>query len=120
MSEETNAAPVAPEAGRSERTFDAKDIETNKYVAALSYLGVLFLVPLFMKKESPFAQFHARQGLVFMIAWIVGSFIFWFPLIGWALMVVLFVANVMALLRTISGRAWEVPYVEAVVEKLNI
>ncbi len=120
MAEETNIAPVAPEAGRSGRTFDAKDIEENRYVAALSYLGVLFLVPLFMKKESPFAQFHARQGLVFTIAWIVGSFIFWFPLIGWALMLLLFVANIMALVRTISGQAWEVPCVKVVVEKLNI
>jgi uncharacterized membrane protein len=107
--------PVAPE-----RKFDAKDVEENKYVAALSYLWILFLVPLLMKKESPFAQFHAKQGLVLTILWIVGSFIFWFPVIGWALAIALLVVNVMALFRTLSGEAWEIPYVKDALKKLNI
>jgi uncharacterized membrane protein len=117
-----NTAPVVPEpvATGTERKFDAKDIEENKYVAALSYFGILFVVPMFLKKESPFAQFHAKQGLVITIAWIVGSFVFWFPLLGWALAIVLFVADVMALFRTLSGEAWEIPYVKDAVKKLNI
>ncbi len=109
-----------PVADGTKTRFGAKDIEENRYVAALSYLGILFLIPLLMKKESPFAQFHAKQGLVITIAWIVGSFVFWFPIIGWALAVVLFVADVMALFRTLSGESWEIPYVKEVVKKLNI
>ncbi len=107
--------PAAPE-----KKFDAKDIEENKYVAMLSYLGILFLVPLLMKKESPFAQFHAKQGLVLVIAWIIGSFVFWVPIIGWALAIALFVVNVMAFVKTLSGEAWEIPYVKDAVKKLNI
>ena len=102
------------------RVFDANDVEENKYEAALSYLGILFVVPMFLKKESPFAQFHAKQGLVVTIAWMVGSFVFWFPLFGWALAVALLVVNIMALFRTLSGEAWEIPYVKDAVKKLNI
>ncbi len=47
--------------------FDSKDIEDNKYISLLSYLGVLVFVPMFVKKDSKFARFHSNQGLVFLI-----------------------------------------------------
>jgi uncharacterized membrane protein len=102
------------------RKFDEKDVTENKYVAMLSYLGILFLVPLLVKKESAFAQFHAKQGLVITIAWIVGSFFFWIPLFGWGAMLVLLVVNIMALVKTYAGEAWEIPVVKDAVKKLNI
>ena len=40
------------------------DVEANKTVAALSYISILFLVPLLGKRDSKFAQFHAKQGLI--------------------------------------------------------
>ena len=39
---------------------DPKDVEENKLIAAVGYLGILFLIPLLAKKDSPFAQFHAK------------------------------------------------------------
>lgn len=48
--------------------YDAADIEQNKVMALLSYIWILFLVPLFMAKESRFARFHANQGIVLAIA----------------------------------------------------
>ena len=47
--------------------FDPKDIEANKVMALLSYLGILVLVPIFAARESKFARFHANQGLVLCI-----------------------------------------------------
>lgn len=102
------------------KRFDEKDVAENKYVAMLSYLGILFLVPMLVKKDSPFAQFHAKQGLVIAIAWIVGGFVFWFPLFGWAAAALLFVVNIMALVKTYNGEAWEIPVVTDAVKKLNI
>ncbi len=37
-------------------TFDPKDIEQNKGVAVLSYLWILFAIPLFLKRDSKFSQ----------------------------------------------------------------
>ncbi len=48
--------------------FDTADIEQNKALALLSYLGVLVLIPIFCAKHSKFARFHANQGLVLAIA----------------------------------------------------
>lgn len=44
--------------------MDQQDIQSNKFIAALSYWGILLLVPLFLKRESKFARYHANQGLV--------------------------------------------------------
>ncbi len=48
--------------------FDAQDVQNNKVMAILSYLGLLVLVPILSAKESRFARYHANQGLVLLIA----------------------------------------------------
>ncbi len=48
--------------------FTREDIEQNKAMAILSYLGILVLVPIFAAKDSRFARFHANQGLALLIA----------------------------------------------------
>lgn len=106
------SAPVEPK-----MAFDQNDVEENKFVAALSYLGLLFLVPLLVKKDSPFAQFHAKQGLVLCIAFFVFNFI---PVFGWIANIALLIVNIIALVKTLSGETWEIPLVKDVVKKLNI
>ena len=49
---------------------DFEDAEKNKVFGILAYLGILFLVPLLAAKDSPFAKYHANQGLVLFIVWI--------------------------------------------------
>lgn len=51
----------------SELTFDKHDIEQNHLLGIVAYLGVLFLVSLFVGKKSPYARFHANQGLILFI-----------------------------------------------------
>lgn len=101
-------------------TFDPKDVADNKLIATLSYIGILFLVPLLAKKESPFCQYHAKQGLVLCLTWVVGSFVFWFPIIGWLAGLVLLVVNIIAIVKTISGDSWEIPVIYDLSKKFNI
>nr|MDD6336387.1 zinc-ribbon domain-containing protein [bacterium] len=51
--------------------YDQADINANKAMAVLSYIGILFLVPLFAAKNSKFARFHVNQGLVLCIAEVI-------------------------------------------------
>lgn len=53
--------------------FDAQDIQNNKAMAILAYIGILVLIPLFAAKESKFARYHTNQGLVLYIAEIAYS-----------------------------------------------
>lgn len=48
--------------------YDRNDIAQNKVYAILSYIGLLFLVPLLGAPNSKFARFHANQGIVLFIA----------------------------------------------------
>lgn len=47
--------------------FEPTDIGANKAMAILSYIGILVLIPLLAFKNSPFARFHANQGLVLFV-----------------------------------------------------
>lgn len=46
---------------------DYEDAEKNKIFGILAYLGILCLVPIFAAKDSPFAKYHANQGLVLFL-----------------------------------------------------
>jgi uncharacterized membrane protein len=50
---------------------DPDDAEKNKIFGILAYLGILFLVPIFAAKDSPFSKYHANQGLTLFLAEIV-------------------------------------------------
>jgi fumarate reductase subunit D len=100
--------------------FDPKDVEDHKVMAALSYLHVLCLVPLLGMKSSRYAQEHAKQGLILLILWIVGAFVFWIPLFGWIACVALAVVNVMALIKCLNGEFWEIPVIGQYRSKVNL
>jgi len=56
---------------------------SERFMAALGYLAFLFIVPVKMRRDSMFVQFHARQGGVLFTLWLV-------------LMLVLFIALLFA------------------------
>ncbi|MFA5935951.1 MAG: hypothetical protein WC787_03820 [Patescibacteria group bacterium] len=101
-------------------SFDKKDVEDNKFIAALSYLGILFLIPLLLKRESRFCKEHALQGLVLFVVWIIGSFVYWIPLIGWAMGIALLIINVIAIVKCVQGEFWEIPYLGPLRKKINL
>lgn len=39
------------------------DVQQNKGIAWLSYLGIFFLIPLFAKKTSEYCKYHVKQGV---------------------------------------------------------
>ncbi len=47
--------------------YTQEDINQNKMMGVLAYLGILVLIPLFAAKESKFARYHTNQGLILLI-----------------------------------------------------
>jgi uncharacterized membrane protein len=80
----------------------------------------LFLIPLLAAKQSKYAQEHAKQGLVMFIAGIIGTFIFWFPIIGWALCLAFFIVDLVAFIKCLMGEFWEVPLIGQYRKKFKI
>ena len=56
--------------------FDYSDIEANKTVCGLSYLGILFFLPLVCCTGSDFGKFHANQSLVLLILAVAAGVVF--------------------------------------------
>ena len=104
----------------------AKDLEENKAITFLSYLGILALVPLLVKKDSPFAQFHGKQGIVLFVVWFAASWISGFiPVIGWfliapAVSITGIILAIMGLINVAKGEMKELPIIGDIVKKLNI
>lgn len=97
------------------KDFDPKDVEENKVIASLSYIWILFVIPLLVKKDSKFCVEHAKQGLVLFIAELIVLIIRIIPVVGWIisyiLSVVIGIIALIALIYAIQGKFWKIPVV---------
>lgn len=107
--------------------FKQEDIDSNKGISCFAYVGFLFVMPLFAASDSPFARFHANQGLVLLIdqmvlmVFILVSHVLSpvvpsvFPIVRLILFVVLYVFSIFSIIygiaNTLRGKAKELPLV---------
>lgn len=110
--------------------FDTADIQENRIFAGLSYLWLLFLLPLFVCPRSRFAKFHANQGLLLFVLEAVINLLFTvaikivgiIPFLGWIFAVILgliqgiinlilLVLVIYCLVKTLYGHAIEIPVI---------
>lgn len=54
-----------------------QDITGNKLMALISYFWILFIIPLLAKKDSPYSQYHAKQGLALFLYSTASPIILW-------------------------------------------
>ena len=47
--------------------MDPNDVNDNKAMAVLAYLGLLVFIPIFAAPQSRFARYHSSQGLTLFI-----------------------------------------------------
>ena len=105
--------------------FDQNDVNSNRAMGILAYIGPLVLIPLFAAKESPFARFHSNQGLVLLIAEVIASTGFKIlsklKLIGWIFAVLsvlvsigIAVLTVKGIVNAARGRAKELPVIGSI------
>ena len=108
--------------------FSRSDIKSNRLMAVLSYLSVLVLIPVFAAKNSPYARFHASQGvnlLILSVLWaivsgiisaIVGAIgavvlsVLW-GIVFWVITIALVLMMVIGILGALQGRARERPLI---------
>ena len=93
----------------------AEDVEKAKGTAWLSYLGILWLVPLLTLKDNEFAKFHVKQGIVLTIygfaVGLVGGAI---PFLGWFIIapvgsIIILVLAIMGIVNSLGGKWWKCP-----------
>ena len=97
-----------------------KNIDIDNFIAAISYLWVLCLVPLILKKNNEFAQFHGKQGLVLAVCWFFGGLIFWIPFFGWVLALFLTFISIYGFFQALKGEKWEIPIIGTYAKKIDL
>ncbi len=84
------------------------DIEKNKDVAAMSYLWIISIIVLYARRDSPFVQYHAKQGLwLFVLSiplWLI-------PGIGRYLEFFILAGMIIGFLNAAQGKMHDVPVV---------
>ena len=113
-------APVNGAQTTVRQTEDAPDC--NKWFGVLAYLGPVLFVPMFVKKDSKFAQFHVRQGFNLLIFWIatillrytiglipyVGKY-FFVPVI-WVAQIAILVLSIIGIVNALRGKMNPLPW----------
>ena len=76
---------------------------------------ILFFIPLLAAKDSPFARYHANQGLVLFICGLISSLVWIIPIHGWIiapiLSIVITVLAVIGIINALNGKAKDLPII---------
>ena len=116
--------PVKKIVTREAKVNHQQDIEDNRALAVIGYLWIFCLIPLLAKKSSPYAQFHAKQGVILALAWFFLWVIGIVPLLGWLIFffgsIALMVVNLIAIIKAWHGEEWEIPHLYQYVKVLNL
>lgn len=119
--EEKTSGQVRPAWDHTDE-FKAKDVSDNKVTAMAAYvLGALgVIIAMFAGKESPYASFHMRQGLKFVVLEAVISIIsvilcwtFIVPAAGMIVIIILGIAKIISFISVCKGRAIEPPIIRS-------
>ncbi len=97
--------------------------EGNVY-AVLSYLWILCLIPLLLKKEDEFVRFHAKQGLMLFIVEVGIGIIGIIPILG-GIVVTLGILvcgflSLIGIVQVLMGNKWKMPVIGEWAEKITV
>ncbi len=97
----------------------------------LSYLGILALIPFFMKKDDPEVQWHAKNGVALLLAEIVwciiqfGSVFIHVPgvgcitgLVGCIVWIGFLALTVLCIVKAVNGQRFRIPVITDMAEKM--
>lgn len=97
-----------------------KSLSSRNFIAAISYIWILCLVPLLLKRNDKLAQFHGKQGLLLAVLWFFGGLIFWIPVIGWLSALALAAASIFGFFKALTGEMWEMPIIGKYAKKIDL
>lgn len=121
--------------------------ERNKLLSAIGYIPFLCFLPIYLCRDDEFAQFHGKQSLVLLVAYIIVSLALWFislifskilgnilligfifKAIGWlsnnllgtVVGIIYLVLFIIGFIYAISGGIWEIPVISNYARNLKI
>lgn len=98
--------------------FSQQDIQNNKILAILAYLGAFIILPLLIGKDSPYVKQNVNQGLIICLASVVlnvfAGFLIFVPfgsIFAMAINFCIWSVAITAIYHIFMGRAVKFPYI---------
>jgi len=101
-------------------------MEKRRDLAFLSYILILFLIPLIIDPQDEFLKFHAKQGIIlfffFIAVFVIGGIL---PFIGWFFIwplgiFVWIILAIFGIYNSLQGKREYLPFIGKFADKLNI
>lgn len=115
--------------------FDPQDIASNKVMAVLACIPILFWLPLAAAPNSGFAKHYANQGLILLLLWVViavvvnilSAILGIIPVLGGILAAIIgllcglvqFAAFLLLFVSALSGKAKVIPIIGNMLHPFN-
>ena len=90
--------------------------EEGRLWAAASYLWIISIVVLAVRKNDNFARFHANQGALLFVISIPMMFI---PVVGWLINLIICILAIIGIIKALTGERWELPLLGSVAAKFG-
>lgn len=105
----------------SSRSTDTKkystptNYSTNRILSALSYFGILFVLPYLICQNDSFARFHAKQGMILFIASIAADIVASIFGLGWVVSIAKLYFIYKGVSNVLNGRKEVLPYIGSLI-----
>ena len=102
--------------------YSEKQIMEGKIFAVLSYLSILCIIPLVLKRDNHFVLTHGKQGLVLFVGQVAVFILSVIPIFEWVLRPLTFVFGVLSLwgiIEALKGQT-KLPVISDIAEKITL
>ena len=87
------------------------NVDSSKVLSALSYFGILFVLPYLLCQNDDFAKFHAKQGMILFLAGIIAKTIASILGLGWAVSLAKIYFIYKGVTNVLNGKREPLPYI---------
>lgn len=89
--------------------------DTDRLLAALSYIWILFVIPFVLGHHKPFVYKHSKQGLTLFLLELALLAVGWVPIIGWTIAIAgwlfVVVVAIIGIAYALSGQEFTIPFI---------
>lgn len=95
---------------------DTKKItQDDKIWASLSYLWIISIVALALKKNNEYVRFHANQGFFLFLVSLVG----FIPVLGQIVGLIAMIFAIVGIIKAYNGYKWPLPMFDSVAKEVG-
>ncbi len=91
--------------------LNLRKFNTDTLMALLSYFNILVLIPLIFSRKNEFVHFHAKQGTILLLVWVLFYFSFYFPVAPFVVGLIILIMILIGVINVSIGKKRSLPII---------